>query len=201
MVFAFGTASSGVPRDWAATGQRPGVAFLPSLSSAIAGDISGLAQQVRQPGDLVVVSLHWGSNWGYDVPDEQIRFAHALIDGGVDVVHGHSSHHPRPVETYRDKLILYGCGDFIDDYEGIPGYEAFRSDLRLLYLVSLEPDTGRLVDLRMMPMRARRMRLQHASAADAAWLRAALERASRRFGTSLNLSSTGMLVLRRRSSG
>ena len=74
VVFAFGTASSGVPRDWAATGQRPGVAFLPSLSSAIAGDISGLAQQVRQPGDLVVVSLHWGSNWGYDVPDEQIRF-------------------------------------------------------------------------------------------------------------------------------
>jgi hypothetical protein len=70
------------------------------------------------------------------------------------------------VETYRGKLILYGCGEFIDDYEGITGYEAFRADLRLLYLVSLEPDTGRLLDLRMMPMQARRMRLQHASAVE-----------------------------------
>ena len=49
----------------------------------------------------------------------QIRFAHRLIDAGVDVVHGHSSHHPRPIEVYRGKLILYGCGDTIDDYEGI----------------------------------------------------------------------------------
>ena len=39
--------------------------------------------------------------------------------GGIDVVHGHSSHHPRPIEVYQRRLILYGCGDFIDDYEGI----------------------------------------------------------------------------------
>ena len=34
-------------------------------------------------------------------------------------MHGHSSHHPRPIEVYRGKLILYGCGDLVDDYEGI----------------------------------------------------------------------------------
>jgi poly-gamma-glutamate synthesis protein (capsule biosynthesis protein) len=44
----------------------------------------------------------------------QIRFTHRQIDEGVDVVHGHSSHHPRPIEVYRGKLILYGCGDTID---------------------------------------------------------------------------------------
>jgi hypothetical protein len=27
--------------------------------------------------------------------------------------------------VYRGKLILYGCGDFIDDYEGIGGYEQY----------------------------------------------------------------------------
>jgi poly-gamma-glutamate capsule biosynthesis protein CapA/YwtB (metallophosphatase superfamily) len=63
----------------------------------------------------VVVSVHWGSNWGYGVGPDQVRFAHRLI-GGVDLIHGHSSHHPRPVEVFGGKLVLYGCGDCINDY-------------------------------------------------------------------------------------
>ena len=106
-----------------------------------------------------MVSIHWGSNWGYGVHEDQVRFAHRLIDGGVDVIHGHSSHHPRPVEVYRGKLVLYGCGGCIDDYEGISGYERFRDDLRLLYFASVAPDTGSLTALRMVPMQARKMRL------------------------------------------
>ena len=30
-------------------------------------------------------------------------------------------------EVYRDKLILYGCGDFLNDYEGIGGYQPFAA--------------------------------------------------------------------------
>ncbi len=104
-----------------------------------------------------------GINWDYHISQDQIYFAHRLIDGGVDVVHGHSSHHPRPIEVYRDKLVLYGCGDFLNDYEGIKGYEEFRDDLRLLYFVSVQPQTGKLASLRMVPMQARQMRLRHAS--------------------------------------
>ena len=137
----------------------------------------------RRPGDLVVVSLHWGSNWGYQVgPGLRSRFARGLIDGGVDLVHGHSSHHPRPIEVYRGKLILYGCGDFIDDYEGITGYEEYRADLRLLYLASLRRGTGELAGLRMVPMQARKLRLQPACDQDRRWLAATLDRVSRRSG-------------------
>ena len=75
----------------------------------------------------MVASVHWGSNWGYDIPREQTVFAHRLIDeAGVDIIHGHSSHHVRAIEVYKDRLILYGCGDFLNDYEGISGYEEFR---------------------------------------------------------------------------
>src|SRR5262249_32599238 len=81
-------------------------------------------------------------------------FAHRLIDGGVDVIHGHSSHHPRPVEVYRGRLVLYGCGDAINDYEGISGYEQFRGDLRLLYVASVTADTGALAALHMVPKEA-----------------------------------------------
>ena len=105
------------------------------------------------------MSVHWGSNWGYGVSSEEIAFAHRLVDGGVDVVHGHSSHHPRPIEVYHGKLILYGCGDLVDDYEGIGGHARFRDDLRLLHLATIDGATGRLAALRMLPLQARRMRL------------------------------------------
>ncbi|MFJ5031907.1 CapA family protein [Streptomyces sp. NPDC088560] len=178
LVFALGAQSSGIPSDWAATTDRPGVAHVRELSAAAAGALVQRVRAARRPGDIVVVSVHWGANWGYHVPPEQERFAHALIDGGVDLVHGHSSHHPRPVEVYRDRLILYGCGDFIDDYEGISGYERYRDDLRLGHLVSVDADTGALAGARMIPLRARRMRLEHAGAVDRAWLRATLARIS-----------------------
>ncbi|MFF9127167.1 CapA family protein [Streptomyces sp. NPDC014889] len=178
LVFSLGTASSGIPRSWAAARDRAGVAYLPAATAEAAEAVVERVRRARSPGDIVVVSVHWGSNWGYRVPREQTRFARALVDGGADVVHGHSSHHPRPVEVYRDRLILYGCGDFIDDYEGISGYEQYRDDLRIAYFPSVTADTGRLAELRMVALRARRMRLEPATGEDRAWLRTTLARIS-----------------------
>ena len=76
------------------------------------------------------------------------------------MVHGHSAHHVKGIEVYRERLILYGCGDFFNDYEGIGGYEAFRGDLSLMYFPTLEPASGRLKALRMTPTQVRRFRLQ-----------------------------------------
>lgn len=191
LVAALGTASSGIPPNWAATAERAGVAYVPEPTAAAAAEVVERVRRVGRPGDLVVVSVHWGSNWGYHVSREQVRFAHALVDGGADVVHGHSSHHPRPVEVYRDRLILYGCGDFIDDYEGISGYEKYRDDLRIAYFPSLEADTGRLTELRMVALRARRMRLESAAEEDRAWLRATLDRISP--GTEIIAGPDGVL--------
>ncbi|MET7295842.1 CapA family protein [Streptomyces griseoloalbus] len=178
LVFALGTMSSGIPPGWTATAERSGVAYLQQPSAATAAAVVERVRRTKRPGDVAVVSVHWGSNWGYHVPRNQIRFARALVDGGVDVVHGHSSHHPRPVEVYRDRLILYGCGDFVDDYEGISGHEEYRDDLRLVYLASVAADTGRPAGLRMVPLRARRMRLEAAADDDRAWLRETLDRIS-----------------------
>jgi poly-gamma-glutamate capsule biosynthesis protein CapA/YwtB (metallophosphatase superfamily) len=145
---------------------------------------------------VVVASIHWGSNWGYEVPSAHVRFAHALIDdGAVDIVHGHSSHHPRPVEVYRGKLVLYGCGDLLDDYEGIPGYEAFRDDLVLLYFASIDSRTGELADLGVTPMRISKMQLTRVVPADAVWLRDTLDEVSRRFGSGVELTAEGRLEL------
>jgi len=197
LVFAFGSPSSGIPSDWAATDNTPGVHVIPALSDAAADELSRQVLRARQPGDLTVVSAHWGGNWGYRVATDQVRFAHRLVDAGVHMVHGHSSHHPRPIEVYRGRLILYGCGDLVDDYEGIGGHDQYRHDLRLLYLPRLNPISGELVELRMAPLQARQMRLHRASRRDAVWLRAVLEKVSRRFGSRIDLGSDGMLRLRR----
>ncbi|SDR16225.1 CapA family protein [Thermostaphylospora chromogena] len=198
LVFALGMPSSGVPLSWAAGERRPGVNVLREPSRFAARALAERVRQARGPGDLVVVSVHWGSNWGYGVPPEQVEFARELIDGGVCVVHGHSSHHPRPAELYRDGLILYGCGDFVDDYEGIPGWERYRPELRLGYLVTVEAGSGRVVEAVAAPLRAERMRLRRVSAEDAGWMRTTLDRIGRDFGVRAEPRPDGLLALRER---
>jgi poly-gamma-glutamate synthesis protein (capsule biosynthesis protein) len=195
-VFSFGAETSGIPREWAAAAARPGVALLPDLSQATAADIAARVRRVKRPGDIALASIHWGSNWGYEVPGEHARFARRLIDGGVDIIHGHSSHHPRPIEVYRGRLILYGCGDLLNDYEGIRGYEDLRSDLALLYFAAVAPGSGELVGLSMTPLRRRRCRLGRASQEELAWLAATLDRISAAFGSRVARSGAGTLELR-----
>jgi poly-gamma-glutamate synthesis protein (capsule biosynthesis protein) len=128
IVFSFGDVSSGVPRNWAASADRPGINLLPDFSEKTAARIAGQVKGIKRPGDVVVASIHWGGNWGYEVPPPQRAFAHALVDlAAVDIVHGHSSHHPKGIEIYKQRPILYGCGDFVNDYLRL---RRFRERLR-----------------------------------------------------------------------
>ena len=187
VVFGYAMDSAGVPASWAAGASSAGVNFLIDLSPETrAATIESIKRQSR-PEDLVIFSAHWGSNWGYDVPDEQIDFARGLIDSGaVDIVHGHSSHHVRPLEVYKGKLIVYGAGDFLNDYEGIEGNESYRDDLALMYFPTLDAGTGALVRLRMVPLQIFRFSLRRASATDAAWLGKVITRESSHLGTAVN---------------
>jgi poly-gamma-glutamate capsule biosynthesis protein CapA/YwtB (metallophosphatase superfamily) len=168
LVFAYGAMSSGIPRDWAATKQRPGVNLLPELSEKSAEHVLEEIATFRQPGDTVVASVHWGENWSYRIRQTESQFAERLMAGGIRILHGHSSHHVKTLETRNNGLVLYGCGDLLNDYEGITGYEAFRSDLSLLYFVDLVE--GAVRGVRLVPMHMERFRLHRASAADARWL-------------------------------
>jgi poly-gamma-glutamate capsule biosynthesis protein CapA/YwtB (metallophosphatase superfamily) len=198
LVFSFGSVTSGIPRNWAATTDIPGINLLNRLSEAEALRVAEYIASVKQPGDLVVVSLHWGSNWGYEIPAEQRHFARTLIDrANVSVIHGHSSHHPRAIEVYHERLILYGCGDFLNDYEGIRGYEEYRGDLALMYFADIEPASGNLAALEIIPLQIRKFRLGRPSGQDIEWMRQTLQRECLRFGTGIVLDPDGRLVLSR----
>ncbi len=195
LVFAFGHGSSGIPPDWAATETRPGINMLPALSAAGLEAAAASVKAHKGPGDLVVVSLHWGPNWGYEIPAAQRTFAQGLIEAGVDVVHGHSAHHVKGIEVYRQRPIFYGCGDFFDDYEGITGYESYRDDLVLMYFVTLAAKNGALQSCRMTPLQIRRFRLDRPSEQDARWLRDLLQREGAPLGTDTELGDDGRLTL------
>jgi poly-gamma-glutamate synthesis protein (capsule biosynthesis protein) len=180
--------------NWAATEQRPGVNLLSDFSEETVRRIRGRILEVKRQGDIVVLSLHWGGNWGYDIHREEIDFAHRLIEAGVDVIHGHSSHHVKAIEVYHDRPILYGCGDFLNDYEGITGYENYRDDLGLMYFVTMERATGKLVQLKMIPTRIKYLKVNRASKEDALWLADVLRREGKRFGTEIELSEGNILI-------
>lgn len=196
IVFSFGLPTSGIPLTWVASKTKPGVNLLLDLSNKTLRHIERQVGEVKHRGDIVIASIHWGGNWGYAIAPEQIEFAHNLIDrAGVDLIHGHSSHHVKGIEVYRGKLVLYGCGDFLDDYEGIRGYEAFRDDLGLMYFVSLDPPTGKLVSLQMTPTQIKHFKVNRASRVDASWLRDILTREGTPFGTRAELTGDNTLTL------
>lgn len=196
LVFAFGTESSGVPAGWGAGAEKPGVHLLTELSAPSVRRIGQLVAAVKRPGDIALASIHWGGNWGFAIPEAHQEFAHRLIDeAGIDAIHGHSSHHVLGIEVYRGKLILYGCGDLLTDYEGISGQERFRADLGLMYFPRFDAASGALVDLQLVPTRVRHFRLARAPEADARWLEQTLNREGQRLGTRVERGPDQSLLL------
>jgi len=197
LVFAAATDDSGVPETWAATPRRPGVHRLPDLSTRTLATVATDIKAHRNEGDRVVFSVHWGGNWGFPVTAAQRDFAHGLIDqAGVDLVHGHSPHHVKGIEVHNGRLVLYGCGDFIDDYEGIGGEERFRGELGLMYFPEIGRDDGRLVALQMVPTRIRHLRVNRAGGEDRGWLLATLQRECRKLGSDVVAREDGSFALR-----
>jgi poly-gamma-glutamate capsule biosynthesis protein CapA/YwtB (metallophosphatase superfamily) len=133
---------------------------------------------LRPAVDLVVVSLHWGPNMREEPPAHFITFAHQLVEGGADIIHGHSAHLFQGIEIYRHKLILYDTGDFVDDYMVHP---AVRNDLSFLFLVELVGN--HLERLRLVPVRIANNCVNKATGPDARWAFRLLQERSALFGT------------------
>jgi poly-gamma-glutamate synthesis protein (capsule biosynthesis protein) len=196
LVFAWGVPSSGVPSSWAADQYHPGINLLSSLTPETVKDISRQVRSMKKPGDVAVASLHWGGNWGYAIWPHERAFARQLVDeAGIDIVHGHSSHHVKGIEVYRDRPILYGCGDLLNDYEGIGGNEEFRANLGLLYFPTIDATTGSMTNFHMAPTQKHRFRIRRADQQATAWLASVLSREGHLFGTRALPDPEGLLNL------
>lgn len=173
---ALSTVCSGTPPSWSATTTKPGMVVLPALDepTAVQKAVEATACVLQansiscSQNDLVVLSIHWGPNWAYREPGDaeaqtfRREYAHRVIDElGVDLIYGHSSHHIRGMELYRGKLIIYGAGDLVNDYEGFAnrGDEAYNT-LGALFLVDVNVSDGTLTQLCLIPTFMNRLQLQ-----------------------------------------
>ena len=136
---AFLAATDNQP-GWEATASRPGVFYTPiDPADERFQRLLALVSETSAEADLVVVSLHWGPNWGYLPLPEHPVAAHQLIDSGADIVFGHSPHIVRGIECYRHRPILYSCGDFVDDYAVDQSERNDESFVFRVHLIETEP--------------------------------------------------------------
>ena len=174
-------AAADYPAEWAASIGTPGMHFLPMppRETELAPLLEGI-QAERSQVEHIALSLHWGPNMCEQPPREFRRFAHRMLDAGVDVIWGHSAHLPQGMELSNGKLVLYDTGDLIDDYAVD---EALRNDLSAIFLVTVSSAGTERVEV--IPIRIAEQQARLAEGDDAAWIRSRLARLSAEFGTVL----------------
>lgn len=134
---------------WSAGATEPGMWQIATEPGADWDELATAITELRARTDWVVVSLHWGPNWVEAWPLDRLRdLAAKLVEAGASVIVGHSAHHVLPIEHIDGVPVLYGTGDFIDDYSAVDG---FRNDLAYMARVVLDPATG--ADVQIVPLR------------------------------------------------
>lgn len=180
--------------EWEANEERPGVLYVPTLTSdPRAQKLFKKMMSLKSQVDFLIVSAHWGANWGDEPPLEHRYFAHALIHHGADIVYGHSAHVTRGIEFYREGVILYGTGDFVDDY-AIDEIE--RNDRSFVFTVEIED--GEIRRLRLQPTLIRQLQAQIAHKPESDLIINRMIGLCRDLGTNARYDTgTGTLVLPR----
>ena len=172
------------PAAYAATPERPGVAF----AELWQGEVPEWLRAALQPGpdaDAVLATPHWGPNMTATPVPHVRSCAAALLDAGASLIAGHSAHVFQGVQG----PVLYDLGDFLDDYR----VDArLRNDLGLLWLVELEGRDPRRLEA--LPLKLDYAYTRAADGADAAWVQARFAELCGAFGTEVRREGQRLVV-------
>ena len=145
-------------------------------------------QQLAKEVDIVIVSIHWGPNMKEAPNPVFIEFAHKMIDHGADIIHGHSAHIFQGIEIYKNKLILYDTGDFLDDYAVDP---ILKNDCSFFFIV--EAGKKEIYRLKLIPVSISKCQVNHAMADESIWSIRRMKQLSSGFGT--RITDSGEVIL------
>jgi poly-gamma-glutamate capsule biosynthesis protein CapA/YwtB (metallophosphatase superfamily) len=124
--------------EWEAKDDLAGINYIPATldPDRYYYRLQNYIEQAKKQSDLVIVSSHIGPHFRETPSVKYVNFAHKILDFGADIYWGHSNHMPQGIELYKhndnNKIILYDCGDFIDDYAIDSNY---RNDLSFIFLL------------------------------------------------------------------
>jgi poly-gamma-glutamate synthesis protein (capsule biosynthesis protein) len=82
-------------------------------------DAAGLVLDAQNNGAIVVVTIHWGSEYQSGATNEQKRIASRLVESGAALIWGHHPHVLQPVDRINTSVVLYSLGNALFDQGGI----------------------------------------------------------------------------------
>ncbi len=76
--------------------------------------------KVKDKADIIIVAMHWGTEYSLGVDWQQTKIANFLASQGVGLIIGAHPHVVEPVEYINDgkTFVIYSLGNLISDQEG-----------------------------------------------------------------------------------
>ena len=75
-------------------------------------------EKIKDKVDVIIVSMHWGTEYTHVPTQEEREIAKYLASLGVDIIIGHHPHVIQPIEYVDDTLVIYSLGNFISAQDG-----------------------------------------------------------------------------------
>jgi hypothetical protein len=105
---------------------QPHVNFFPypgeagGAPGADEAQVLAAVKAARAQCDMLVISIHWGTEYAPAPRPEDVEMAHKMLDAGASVIVGHHPHVLQPIETYttgdgRMAVIFYSLGNFLSN--------------------------------------------------------------------------------------
>lgn len=121
------------------------------------GDLYGVAdmdkekmqdaiKKARSEADVVIVSMHAGTEYEISAGSFQEDFAHEAIDAGADVIIGHHPHVVQNAEIYKGKYIFYSLGNFVFD-------QMWSNETRMGSMVEIIFQGKEIKNIRLIPIK------------------------------------------------
>ena len=117
---------------WGATNNKPGIYYVDYNNY---GHILNHIKETKRNVDILIMSIHWGWNFIKGIDNKYQKFARDVFDAGVNIIHGQSSHHVKCIRYNNTHMVMYGIGDFVNDYTV---NDAYRSNLGVIVKVSTD---------------------------------------------------------------
>ncbi len=99
-------------------------------------------EKVRDKVDVVMVAMHWGTEYSLGVSSAQATIADYLSSLGVDIIIGAHPHVVEPVEYINNgrTFVIYSLGNFISDQEGNERLTGLMMELTIKKVVDINDE-------------------------------------------------------------
>lgn len=166
---------------WKAGANKSGINYINVSDKSQRQRALEAIENTRRNSDFVIVSIHWGPNMVEEPSDEFIAFAHEMAEHGAAIIHGHSAHIFHGIEIYKNTVVLYDTGDFIDDYVVDP---VLKNNHSFLFL--LEVNREGIERLRLVPVLINNYQVNLAKGKSYEWSIKRMQHLSARFRTTIS---------------